>query len=180
MLTLSTSLDREEDRSMQEIIPAKMTAEIDDEAVVFLTGMRINKWWKLHLWLPIVFAAGKMQRDLLREPEHGMLGQHSWIGRTIILVQYWRSYEHLERWARAKSQRHLPAWLEFMKKIGLSGDVGIWHETYRITPGNYETIYTNMPAFGLAKATRAVPITSRIDSARARMDRGGEGEREAA
>jgi hypothetical protein len=156
---------------MSEIIEQKITAQIDGEPVVFLTGMRINKWWKLHLWLPVLFAAISMQRSLARDRQHGLLGQDAWLGRNLLIVQYWRSYEALERWARDKRERHLPAWLAFVRRIGLGGDVGIWHETYRITPGNHETIYVNMPMFGLAKATQAVPITSRTDSARARMER---------
>ena len=36
--------------------------------------------------------------------------------------------------------------------MGSNGDVGIWHETYLIEPGQYENVYNNMPAFGLAAA----------------------------
>ncbi|HLT37912.1 MAG TPA: DUF4188 domain-containing protein [Enhygromyxa sp.] len=157
---------------MSEIVKQKITAQIEGEPVVFLTGMRINKWWKLHLWLPVLAAAIGMQRSLERNREHGLLGQDAWLGRNLVIIQYWRSHDALERWARDKRERHLPAWLAFVRRIGLSGDVGIWHETYRITPGNYETIYVNMPSFGLAKATHAVPIGRRTDSARERMDRG--------
>jgi hypothetical protein len=154
---------------MGKIVQQRITAAIEGEPVVFLTGMRINKWWKLHQWLPVLAAAVAMQRELEREREHGLLGQDAWFGRTFIIVQYWRSYDALERWARAKRQRHLPAWLDYVRRIGLRGDVGVWHETYRITPGHYETIYVNMPEYGLAKATRALPITSRTDRARDRM-----------
>ena len=134
MLTLATL---ENDQLMSEIIKQKITAQIEGEPVVFLTGMRINKWWKLHLWLPVLAAAIGMQRSLDRKREHGLLGQDAWLGRNLIIVQYWRSYDALERWARDKRERHLPAWLAFVRRIGLSGDVGIWHETYRITPDNY-------------------------------------------
>jgi hypothetical protein len=156
---------------MSESTKQKITAQIEGEPVVFLTGMRINKWWKLHLWIPVLAAAIGMQRSLERDRQHGLLGQDAWLGRNLLIVQYWRSYGELERWARNKRERHLPAWLAFVRRIGLRGDVGIWHETYRITPGNHETIYVNMPTFGLAKATQAVPISTRTDSARARMDR---------
>ena len=159
---------------MSEIIRQKITAKIEGEPIVFLTGMRVNKWWRLRAWLPVLGAAIGMQRALERDREHGLLWLDAWAGRTFIILQYWRSYEALERWARDKRQPHLPAWLAFVRRIGLGGDVGIWHETYRITPGNYETIYVNMPAFGLAKATRAVEITSRTDSARDRMGRRAE------
>lgn len=156
---------------MSETINERITAQIDGEPVLFLTGMRINHWWRLREWLSVMGAAVAMMRDLERKPEHGLLSQRAWLGRTIVIVQYWRSYDALEAWARNKGERHVPAWVAFLKRIGLSGRVGIWHETYRITPGNYETIYLNMPSFGLAKATAALPITSRIDSARARMDK---------
>ena len=154
---------------MEQIIQERMTAQIEGEPVLFLTGMRINQWWRVGEWLWVMRSATAMMRDLDEDPSQGLLSQRAWLGRTIVIVQYWRSYEALETWARSPKQRHQPAWARFMKRIGLSGRVGIWHETYRITPGNYETIYTNMPAFGLAKASTALPITSRIDSARARM-----------
>ena len=32
------------------------------------------------------------------------------------------------------------------------GDIGIWHETFRVRAGEYEAIYGNMPRFGLAAA----------------------------
>ena len=154
---------------MAKIINQRMTAQISGEPVLFLTGMRINNWWRLAEWLSVMGAAGGMMRELETNEELGLLHQETWLGRTIIIVQYWRSYDALERYARDRQRAHMPAWVRFMKRIGLSGRVGIWHETYRITPGNYETIYTNMPRFGLARATEALPITSRIDSARARM-----------
>lgn len=58
------------------------------------------------------------------------------IGSTLCLmpmgpsvVQYWRSFEHLERFARNPELAHLPAWKRFNRAVGGSGDVGIWHET---------------------------------------------------
>ena len=42
--------------------------------------------------------------------------------------------------------------LRFNKAVGSNGDVGIWHETYLIEPGQYENVYNNMPAYGLAAA----------------------------
>jgi predicted ATPase len=55
--------------------------------------------------------------------------------------------------------------------VGASrGDVGIWHETYRIRAGDYETIYNGMPPIGLGRAGRLVPATGRRDTARARLE----------
>ena len=45
----------------------------------------------------------------------------------------------------------MPAWAAFNRAVASNGDVGIWHETYRVRPGDYECIYNNMPLFGLAQ-----------------------------
>jgi hypothetical protein len=49
------------------------------------------------------------------------------------------------------------------------GDVGIWHETYRVRAGEYEAIYSGMPSHGLARAARQVPVEAATDSARQRI-----------
>ena len=86
------------------------------------------------------------------------------------MVQYWRSFEQLEAYARRSDQRHWPAWTAFNRSLGASrGDVGIWHETYRIHAGDYETIYSGMPPFGLGKVGRLVPASGRLEAARGRL-----------
>ena len=84
------------------------------------------------------------------------------------MVQYWRSFEHPERFARDPASLHLPAWRWFNRTAKGSGDVGIWHETYLVRSGEYEAIYGNMPPFGLGKATRTVRLGAE-SSARARL-----------
>ncbi len=69
-----------------------------------------------------------------------------------MVVQYWRSFEQLTAYAQNRDQSHLPAWRAFNKAIGTNGDVGIWHESYIISPGKFESIYVNMPIFGLGAA----------------------------
>ena len=66
------------------------------------------------------------------------------------------TYEALEKYAREPNARHWPAWQRFNRTVASNGDVGIWHETYKVAAGQYECIYNNMPLAGLAKAsTRA-------------------------
>ena len=146
-----------------------MTSNMDKEFVVFLIGMRINKPWKIHKWLPIFLAMPKMLKELYSKPELGFISQESWFGRTSIMVQYWESFEHLESYAKSKKSNHLPAWSKFNNKIGNGGDVGIWHETYLSKPGSYECVYNNMPRFGLAKAGNHIPATGNFKSARERI-----------
>jgi hypothetical protein len=53
--------------------------------------------------------------------------------------------------------------------VRASGDVGIWHETYRVRAGEYEAIYGNMPRVGLAGAGELVPVGSTNDTAARRI-----------
>src|SRR5205814_781733 len=150
-----------------------VTAAIDGEIVVFLIGMRINKLWKIHKWLPVALAMPRMLRELYADPGSGFLGAHAWFGITTLLLQYWRSFDHLERYAKDRSRQHRPAWAAFNRAVGSSGDVGIWHELYRVRSGDFECVYNNMPVFGLAKATRVVPASGPLESAAGRMKGSG-------
>jgi len=154
---------------MNAVVRARMTAEIGDEVVVFLIGMRINRWWKVHKWLPVARAMPRMLRELHTMPDTGFLGFHQWLGNPTIALQYWRSFEDLERYAKDAAREHRPAWAAFNRAVASNGDVGIWHETYRVRRGDYECVYNNMPPFGLARATKAVPAEGRRESAAGRM-----------
>lgn len=152
---------------MAKIEAKRVTARIEGDFVVFLIGMRINKPWKLHKWLPVFLAMPRMIRELERSPQSGFLGHIMNFG---VIVQYWRSFEHLETYARDQNRSHWPAWVDFNKRVGASrGDVGIWHETYRVRAGEYETVYSGMPTFGLAKASTVVDAIGGLESARGRL-----------
>src|SRR5207342_1870402 len=49
---------------MAQVIPSRMTAEVAGDFVVFLIGMRINKPWKVHKWLPVFLAMPRMLKEL--------------------------------------------------------------------------------------------------------------------
>ncbi len=126
-----------------KIYQQRMSAETDDSFVVFLIGMRINRLWKVHKWLPVARSMGKMLKELYAQPEMGFLGQESWGGRTTIMMQYWKSFDHLEAYAKNRDAAHLPAWSAFNKQVASNGDVGIWHETYLVPRGGFESVYNN-------------------------------------
>jgi hypothetical protein len=134
------------------IYPGRFSANIEGDFVVFMIGARINRWWKALTFLPVGRAMARMQQELMSQPELGCLHIENWGGRTSISVQYWRSFEHLEAYARSMNAEHLPAWRDFNKKIRDNGDIGIWHETYMVRAGEYEAIYGNMHRFGLGVA----------------------------
>ncbi len=155
---------------MAEVIRERMTARDKGDFAVFLIGMRINKPWKINKWLPVVLAMPKMLNELYKNPELGFISHEQWFGRTTIMVQYWKSFEHLENYAKNATSNHLPAWSSFNKQVGNSGDVGIWHETYLSKLGSYECVYNNMPSFGLAKAMGSFPATGKYKSASSRIN----------
>ncbi len=155
---------------MAAILNGRMTAEIDGDFVVFLIGMRINKPWKVHKWLPIARTMPGMLRELEQNKELGLLGYQFLPGFPVLFsIQYWRSFEQLIAYARSASAEHLPAWRAFNRLVGRSGDVGIWHETYHIQEGQYETIYGNMPAFGMGRVGQLLPVAGRRQTATERM-----------
>ncbi len=154
---------------MATVFPGRYTAVAEGGFVVFLIGMRLNRPWKVHRWWPVFMAMGPMLARLARDPSLGLLGYRIQPGlRTVTVLQYWRSFADLERFARSPQGPHLAAWRRFNRTVGTSGDVGIWHETFQVAPGAYECIYVNMPRYGLAAATAHVPL-ARHQSAVARM-----------
>jgi hypothetical protein len=157
---------------MTAIFNGRYTADIEGDFVVFLIGMRINRLRQVRKWLPVAQAMGPMLETLYRHPELGFLGSQSFFSwRAVTLVQYWRSFADLERFARDPAFTHLGAWKAFNKAVGGDGTVGIWHETYLVRAGEYETVYGNMPRFGLAVAAGHVPATGHRNTARQRLER---------
>jgi Domain of unknown function (DUF4188) len=160
---------------MAKVFKGRYTAQITEPFVVFIIGMRINKLWALHKWVPTASAMRPMLRTLNQHPDKGFLGAQTFFSlRGITMIQYWRSFEDLERFARAQDDPHLTAWRRFNQAIGSDGSVGIWHESYLVPTGQYETVYSNMPAYGLAAVSDHVPATGRRATARRRL--GGDNE----
>ncbi len=154
----------------KEIFTGRYTTENDQDIVVFLIGMRINKRLAIQKWLPVFMAMPGMIRELYQNKNLGFISLESFFGlRTTVMIQYWRSTEELM--AYAKGNNHLKAWKEFNQKIGNNDAVGIYHETYVVRKGEYESVYGNMPLYGLAKAMKHIPITSKINSAAKRLSK---------
>ncbi len=61
---------------MAKVHKGRFTAEVDGDVVVFVIGMRFNKLWKVHKWMPVFVAMPKMLRVLLSDPSKGLLGAH--------------------------------------------------------------------------------------------------------
>ena len=155
---------------MPKIRKERLTAEVTGDFVVFLIGMRINAFWKLHKWIPVFMAMPRMLKELSEDDNSGLLCfRNRWAGRNFEVIQYWESFEKLRDYAHNKNAEHLPAWADFNKKVADDGSVGIWHETYLVQNDQFETVYQNMPLHGLGRAMGVVPAKGRRKTAKGRL-----------
>ncbi|MFM6939539.1 MAG: DUF4188 domain-containing protein [Rhodoluna sp.] len=154
---------------MPRVRTDRLTAVADEGYVVFLIGMRINNFFAIHRWLPVFLAMGRMLPELFKNPQLGFKSYEMWMGRTLIMVQYWESSEKLMDYAKASDAEHLPAWKAFNEASKSTTAVGIYHETYIVDPGKSENIYVNMPPFGFGKVGRLEPATGKRNTAAQRL-----------
>lgn len=151
------------------------TADTEGEVVVLLIGMRVNHFWAVHHWLPVMMSMLRMLRELKRDDERGLLGRVLLTAspRTYYVVQYWESEEKLYAYASSPDMYHRQAWGSINRREregkARGAHVGRWHEAYVVPEGSYESIYADMPAFGLAAAHGQVPLERRGRSAKERF-----------
>ncbi len=152
---------------MAEVAGRRMMAEIDGDFVVFLIGARVSKLQVVRSLMDLGGRRGMkhMLDYLVACPEKGLLAYEMGIP---TIVQYWRSFEQLEAFARDKGDPHLDVWRQYWRRVGRTSRTGIWHETYLVRAGEYEAVYGNMPPHGLGKAGRLVPM-SEASRARERL-----------
>ncbi|GAA3217550.1 hypothetical protein GCM10020256_20720 [Streptomyces thermocoprophilus] len=50
---------------------SRATADATGEVVVLLIGMRINRFWAVHEWLPVLLAMPRMLAELKKAPRAG-------------------------------------------------------------------------------------------------------------
>ncbi|MEU5427902.1 DUF4188 domain-containing protein [Streptomyces olivoreticuli] len=153
-------------------IAERVTTAAEGDVVVFLIGIRINRWRSVRHWLPTLTAMPRMLKELAREEGGGLLGYSLNTGgpRQYMVVQYWESREKLLAYASAPDRRHRPAWAAFNRRARSgAGSVGIWHETYIVPAGSYEAIYSGMPPTGLGEAHGVEPVGRRGERAADRL-----------
>jgi hypothetical protein len=150
-----------------EIAGRRMTVDIEGDFVVFLIGARFSKLQFVRSFVDLGGRRGMkhMLDHLVAHPEKGLLAYE--LGIPTI-VQYWRSFEHLEAFAKGTDDPHVDVWREYWRRVGRTGRTGVWHETYLVKAGQYEAVYGNMPPRGLGKAGRLHPV-SESSTARARL-----------
>ncbi|MER5786526.1 DUF4188 domain-containing protein [Streptomyces mobaraensis] len=153
-------------------IAGRVTAAAEGDVVVFLIGMRINRWCSARHWIPVFGAMRRMLAELDRDPSAGLLGYRLLTAgpREYMVLQYWESREKLLAYAADGGRAHRPAWAAFNRRARqAAGRVGIWHETYVVPEGSYESVYSGMPRHGLGAAHGVEPVARRGERAAERL-----------
>ncbi len=158
---------------MNPIFAGRFTPPNTDAFVLFRIGMRFNGIRGVLPALRVFMSMPRMIVELKADPEFGLLWTTTSLSWPVIqLTQVWRSFDELEKYANLPDGKHKAIW-HWFHKLGKKGiGTGIWHETYRIAAGSYESIYINMPTYGIAAALGQEPTITSASSARARIDGG--------
>lgn len=148
-------------------LSGRVTADIEGDYVLFIIGMQVHRWRRVGQWGAAARAMVAMLHELRAHPELGLLrAEPGLFFGGLGVIEYWRSYEDLEAYARAHDHSHLPAWRAYNRLARTSDAVGIYHETYRVTTGNAEQVYHHMSDVGGLAAHGAQPLTRASTSAR--------------
>jgi hypothetical protein len=142
----------------------RWTAQLDGDFVVFLIGAAIHDPEQAGPAGELLMAMIDMLGELEQDPSKGLLGYEVYGAIGGVIVQYWRSFEALEAYAKNPGAKHAPVWKAWNRlSEGELAPAGIWHETFQVSAGKYEAVYQNMPVIGMQKA--GTPVT--VDEARA-------------
>ena len=100
--------------------------------------------------------ARNMFTDLeINAEEHGFLGQSNYRGTDTLTqpkslnIIYFRSLEHMHKWAQGKGHRE--GWDWWNTNSQNLDEITIAHEVYSIPAGNWENIYHNSIPFDFGR-----------------------------
>lgn len=158
----------------------RVTHAYEGELGLLLIGMRIHQPWRLGIVARSFMAMPRMIAELERNraaADRGEVGDLGYLyAHTMLdavgptMVQYWRSVDHIYRYASSQQHEHRPAWKAFYSYAAKHPDaVTIWHETFAVPAGGHESIYGGPARLGLAQIDGVVPVSRRGESARERL-----------
>ena len=132
----------------------------DSEIVVFLIGFRNNH--PLGLLAPGVKDIGDYFQSMVKNldshaEDFGFLGATSWLNASTrttqnetLTVCYFQTVEGLHKFAHA--EEHMKGWMWWNRHVKQWPHMSIYHETYHVPKGNWETIHVNSHVSGLPSA----------------------------
>lgn len=150
------------------------TVPLDREITVFLVGMQCRSWrslWKVPF---IARQMSKMQAELRADPESGFIWGQNFTSQkpfTTLFLSYWQSSDHLERFVRDKRYSHRQASATYWRKHARDPHLGVWHETYVVSPGKSENLYMGMSPFGLSAFLPTADVTRMSSAYKSRLER---------
>lgn len=126
---------------MTQVLEGRWTAKIDGDFVVFIIGAQVRNPFRGVRALPLLGQMRKMLSELDADQaagqDRGFLGYENYgIGPFGVIVQYWRTHDDLERFARTSEGRHAAVWRSWNRAAQHKNRaVGIWHESYAVAAG---------------------------------------------
>jgi hypothetical protein len=140
-------------------------AENDRPVAMLLIGLRVNRWYAVRHWVPVLMAMPRMLRELAADPDSGLLGYRLLLGPSlgqVMVIQYWRRAGDIRAFAHDPERGHRPAETAFWKRyFAGKGAVGIWHEMLSVRAGGYQCLYGDMPPIGLGAIMGLQPAINR-------------------
>jgi hypothetical protein len=139
----------------------RITASLPDsvaELALLRLGLQARS---LSAWRFVRRLRGEIVAEARRAKTQGEGLLHSeWfrlgIGHSGVL-QYWRSFEALEAWARREP--HALWWRAAVERMRMRRDLGVYHELYVVRPGDIESIFIDCRPAGLAAfGVRGEPV----------------------
>src|SRR5690349_5347729 len=92
------------DDDVMSILKGRQQAHPEKPFALFLIGMRVNSLLAVNRWWPVAAAMTRMQAEIARKPDTGLLWQKNFIsGRITLLMQYWESGEKLFAYAHDRA-----------------------------------------------------------------------------
>jgi hypothetical protein len=64
---------------MAAVIPGRFTASIEGPFVIFIIGMRVNRFFAFRKWWPVASAMNPMIQSLDRDPQKGFLAAETFV-----------------------------------------------------------------------------------------------------
>ena len=133
----------------------------NNEICVFILGTRCNHplgalapgMAGVRSHFPVMTADLEAHRE-----EYGYLTSTAWFNldqrqasSELLNIVYFKNVEGLHKFAHAAAHREVWAW--FNRHTREWPHISIWHETYQVPRGNWETIYINSHVQGINRAS---------------------------
>ena len=139
-----------------DVQQGRWTAEIDGDFVVFLIGAMAHDPVGSPEATRLLMTMSDMLGELLSDPSKGLLAFSTYgtAANGAVLIQYWRSFDALEAYARDPGAKHAPVWREW-NRLAADERSGALRAGRVLTrhPRHWDLRCRNVPACGRRRRT---------------------------